>query len=70
MKTVIMKITPLTAMVNSQRGDSVIHCYKNKRHGQEDLIGSFADSCNSSFASLGLTLNPDSFTELCDSMLF
>ena len=51
-------------------GDSVIHCYKNKRHGQEDLIGSFADSCNSSFASLGLTLNPDSFTELCDSMLF
>ena len=31
-------------------GDSVIHCYKNKRHGQEDLIGSFADSCNSSFA--------------------
>ena len=50
-------------------GDSVIHCYKNKRHGQEDLIGSFADSCNSSFASLGLTLNPDSFTELCDSML-
>lgn len=51
-------------------GDSVIHCYKNKRHGQEDLIGSFADSCNSSFASLGLTLDPDSFTELCDSMLF
>ena len=51
-------------------GDSVIHCYKNKRHGQEDLIGSFADSCNSSFASLGLTLNQDSFTELCDSMLF
>lgn len=51
-------------------GDSVIHCYKNKRHGQEDLIGSFADSCNSSFASLGLTLDPDSFTELCDSLLF
>ncbi len=51
-------------------GNSVIHCYKNKRHGQEDLIGSFADSCNSSFASLGLTLNPDSFTELCDSLLF
>ena len=50
--------------------DSVIHCYKNKRHGQEDLIGSFADSCNSSFASLGLTLDPDSFTELCDSLLF
>ena len=51
-------------------GDSVIHCYKNKRHGQEDLIGSFADSCNSSFASLGLTLDSDSFTELCDSLLF
>ena len=51
-------------------GDSVIHCYKNKRHGQENLIGSFADSCNSSFASLGLTLDPDSFTELCDSLLF
>ena len=65
-----MKITPLTAMVNSQRGILSFTDYKTKRHGQEDLIGSFADSCNSSFASLGLTLNPDSFTELCDSMLF
>ena len=53
-----------------EEGDSVIHCYKNKRHGEEDLIGSFADSCNSSFASLGLTLEPDSFTKSCDSLLF
>lgn len=50
--------------------NAVIHCYKNKKHGQENLLTSFAESCNSSFASLGLTLNPDSFSSLCDSLLF
>ena len=49
---------------------ATIHCYNSKRHGTEDLEDSFAHSCNSSYASLGLTLDPEQFTKLCDSMLF
>lgn len=51
-------------------GEKTIHCYANERHGQVDLEESFEESCNSSFASIGLTLDIDSFAELCDDMLF
>ena len=51
-------------------GGAVIHCYKNKRHGNVDLKESFANSCNSSYASIGLSLNRTSFQLLCDGMLF
>ena len=47
-----------------------IHCAGNHRHGTEDLETSFANSCNSSFANLSLTLNRSKFEELCDSLLF
>lgn len=47
-----------------------IHCYNNKSHGTETLKDSFANSCNSSYASLGLTLDITKFNELCQSMLF
>ena len=47
-----------------------IHCYHNSVHGQQNLIQSFANSCNTSFANLGLTLNIGSFTELLESMMF
>lgn len=49
---------------------AAIHCYNNKSHGEEDLKESFAHSCNSSYASIGLTLDPDQFTKLCNGMLF
>lgn len=49
---------------------STIHCYHNTVHGTEDLETSFAKSCNSSFANIGLTLNLSSFTDLCNSALF
>lgn len=49
---------------------AVIHCYNNKKHGEETLLGTFAESCNSSYASLGLTLDFEQFTKLCDSLLF
>ena len=47
-----------------------IHCAGNKWHGQEDLETSFAKSCNSSFASLSLSLDRKEFKKTCESMLF
>ncbi len=49
---------------------SEIHCYHSSVHGTEDLITSFANSCNTSYANIGLTLNINSFNSLLDSMLF
>ena len=42
-------------------GNKTIHCHGNKNHGTEDLETSFANSCNSSYASLGLSLDLDRF---------
>lgn len=50
--------------------DIVIRCANNKTHGQVDLKDSFAESCNSSFASLGLSLDMEEFSEMCSEMLF
>lgn len=50
--------------------DFEIHCAKNIAHGEEDLITSFATSCNASYANIGLQLNQESFAELCDSLMF
>lgn len=50
--------------------DTTIHCYNHDVHGEEDLITSFANSCNSSYANIGLTLDGDSFNQTCDSLLF
>lgn len=50
--------------------NKTIHCHKNKAHGTEDLKESFANSCNSSFASLGMTLEIEQFKKMCDGLLF
>lgn len=50
--------------------DTEIHCYNNAVHGAEDLKTSFAKSCNTSFANIGLSLNKTSFKKLCDKLLF
>ncbi len=47
-----------------------IRCYHNKVHGSEDLMTSFANSCNASFANIGLTLDIDSFQSLSTDLLF
>lgn len=47
-----------------------INCYNKKAHGHLSLLTSFAKSCNTSFASIGTTLNMSSFRKLCDSFLF
>lgn len=53
-----------------KKDDTVIHCYNNDVHGEEDLLSSFSNSCNSSYANLGLMLDPDKFTKTCESLLF
>lgn len=47
-----------------------INCYNNKKHGEEDLMHSFAKSCNASFANIGTTLKMSSFKKLCETFLF
>lgn len=47
-----------------------IHCYNKKKHGVVNLPKSFAKSCNTSFASIGKSLDVSSFFSLCDSFLF
>lgn len=48
----------------------VIHCHNGKVHGELDLPLSFAKSCNASFATIGKSLNLDSFNKLCEDFLF
>lgn len=48
----------------------VIHCAGNTVHGKQDLKQSFANSCNTSFANIGMKLNQKSLKKLCDSMGF
>ena len=47
-----------------------IHCYNHAVHGTENLETSFAKSCNTSYANIGLGLNKKSFQQLCESVLF
>lgn len=47
-----------------------IHCYDNSVHGTENLETSFAKSCNTSFANIGLGLDIKAFSGLCDDLLF
>lgn len=50
--------------------DSVIHCFGNEVHGSVDLKSSFYNSCNTSFSNIGLSLNSNSFKNLCEDLLF
>ncbi len=50
--------------------DSRIECYHGSVHGEEDLLGSFANSCNTSFTNIGLGLDVTQLSDTCDSMLF
>ncbi|MDY5647438.1 MAG: penicillin-binding transpeptidase domain-containing protein [Lachnospiraceae bacterium] len=47
-----------------------ISCYHGNQHGQEDFNTAFAKSCNSAFASIGLTLDRDKFRRTCSELLF
>ena len=50
--------------------DSTIECYHGSIHGQEDLLTSFADSCNTSFTNIGLMLDIPKLSDTADRFLF
>lgn len=50
--------------------DKVIHCYGNKVHSTENFMKAFGKSCNCVFAEIGMSLDMNSYGELCDELLF
>lgn len=53
-----------------RNGDAEIHCYHGTVHGSVDFITSFAKSCNSSFANIGIGLNRQEFAATLLSLRF
>lgn len=51
-------------------GDNTIKCYHGTSHGSVNFITSFAKSCNSSFANIGLKLDRGQFADTLDSLYF
>lgn len=51
-------------------GENVINCFHGTRHGKVDFSLSFGKSCNSSFASIGLSLDRNQFQKLLDTLYF
>lgn len=47
-----------------------ISCYHGTSHGQVNFEQSFAKSCNSSFANIGMGLNRELFSETLEDLLF
>ena len=51
-------------------GDYRINCFHQTQHGDVDFDLSFAKSCNSSFANIGMSLERKLFSETLTSLLF
>jgi len=49
---------------------SKISCYNNKAHGNVTLRSAIAKSCNSAFAKIGLSLDVNKLTDLCNRFYF
>ncbi len=47
-----------------------ISCYHGESHGNLDFTASFAKSCNSSFANIGLNVSRKVFSDTLDQLLF
>lgn len=47
-----------------------INCYHGSVHGTVDFATSFAKSCNSSFANMGMNLNRKEFRQTLDDLMF
>lgn len=47
-----------------------INCYHGSSHGSVDFATSFAKSCNSSFANIGLSLDLAGLEETCEDLMF
>ena len=53
-----------------RQGDSKISCYHGANHGSIGFERSFAKSCNSSFANIGMGLDRNSFAQTLEDLLF
>ncbi len=53
-----------------KNGSDKIKCYHGSVHNRVDLVKSFAKSCNSSFANIGMSLDKQKFGETLDTLLF
>ena len=53
-----------------KKGDSRINCYHGTNHGSINFESSFAKSCNSSFANIGMSLDKEEFDKTLDKLLF
>ncbi len=51
-------------------GEDVIHCFHGTKHGHVDFDLSFAKSCNSSFANIGLSLDRTHFEQTLHDLMF
>ena len=51
-------------------GEDTINCYHGTVHGSEDFVKSFAKSCNSSFANIGVKLDRAQFGNTLGNLLF
>ena len=51
-------------------GDVKINCFNHKAHGMQSYEDSVTNSCNSSFANIGMQLDAASFTKTLDGLLF
>ncbi len=49
---------------------TTVHCYGGEAHGELDLPGAFAHSCNTSFSKIGLDVGTKRLTDTADSLLF
>lgn len=50
--------------------DTTIHCFNGAVHGKEDLEASVANSCNASFANIGLNLKKTEYRKTAEKLLF
>ena len=50
--------------------DYVVHCYDGTAHGEENFGNAFANSCNCSFATIGLGLGTAQLTKTSEELLF
>lgn len=53
-----------------RHGNDKISCFHGSNHGSIDFEKSFAKSCNSSFANIGMTLDRTAFANTLEGMLF
>lgn len=51
-------------------GEDSVNCYHGSVHGYEDFSKSFAKSCNSSFANIGVSLDRAKFGNTLNDLLF